>query len=140
MRIEDIISYFLVGLFGYMFLGKPLFDWKKRLSCKNKINGTFIKVSSNHRFGITKIWAEFEYHYNGKNYQGYTVDKLSRRQLKKLVPGETYPLYINSDHPNTCRCTKRIIMFEDLFLFFFGALMFLGAIIMLLNGLFSYFS
>lgn len=140
MRKEDILGYFILGAFGYMLLGKPLYDWKKRLCCKEILNGTFIKISSDHRFGITNIWAEFEYRYNEKNYQGYSVDKLSRRQLKKFVPGETYPLYINPNRPQSCRCTKRIIMLEDLFLFLFGGFMLLGAVLLFFSNLFSYFS
>lgn len=140
MRKVDILGYLFSIAFGFLFFSIGLSRWKDRLSCKDKINATFIKISSDHSFGTTKIWAEFEYRYNGKNYTGHTLDNLSRRELKKFVSGKTYPIYINPNSPKNCRCTKRTLVLEDLILVIFGGFMFFGIILLFLSNLFSYFS
>ena len=140
MRKEDILTYFVTGAFCFPFFFISVSTCKDRLSCKDRINGTFIEISSDHRFGVTKIWAVFDYQYNGKKYHGYAIDRLTGRTQKKLIPGEVYPLYINPENPKCFRCTKRIVMFQEVVLFLLGGFGFFGSILVLLQNLFSYFS
>jgi len=140
MRKEDIIGYFVTAAFCFPFFLTSVSTCKDRLSCKDRINGTFIEILLDNSFGVTKTWAVFEYQYNGKKYHGYAIDRLSGRTQKKLIPGEVYPLYINPKKPGWFRCTKRIVMFQEVVLFLLGGFGFFGSILVLLQNLFSYFS
>jgi len=122
MRIEYIISYLAAGSMGLCFFLTSV------STCKDPINGTFIEISLDNSFGVTKTWAIFEYQYNGKKYHGYAIDRLSGRTQKKLIPGEVYPLYIDPKNPRCFRCTKRIVMFQEIVLFFTGFSILLGVI------------
>ena len=143
MMIGHIIFFFtFIGL-GIFPLYASISSWKKRLSCKDKINGTFIKIVHERLHSNSHLRAEWEYYYNGKKYHEYAVDplyELSRKYEKKFIPGETYPLYINPEHPKFCRCTKRIVTLGDLLLFLEGSLVCVVVILGSIGQLISYFS
>lgn len=140
MRKEDIIGFLIIGTIGFFLFYMGISSWKTKLSCKEKIIGTFLKRSADHSFGITKVYLVFEYQYAGKKFETSAIENnLSKRRYKEFIPGETYPLYINPHRPKTLRCTKKILDVNDSFMVFFGGFMFFGAILLFLKNLFFYF-
>lgn len=138
--LSEIISYILaVLIFGtYFWIGVS--RTLDRYRCQDKTTGTCIDAHFYTIHNITHSYARFEYVYNNKKYNQLAIDRLTTRQMKKLIPGNTYTLYVNPKKPSSFRCTKTVIRLEDTILITAFGLLFLGFLCLNIKNLLDFFN
>lgn len=137
--LVKIIQWILAIAFSYMLFRIGSLRLWERYCCREPVNGTCMKVHCYTLHGITHTYAEFEYFYNGKKLKHRAIDRLSGRQMKRLIPGESYTIYVNSKNPVEFRCMKSIVKMDDLLMALIGGLMLFGGILMFLQMLVNQF-
>lgn len=119
--------------FGVLCLWIGIGNWKERLSCKEEIQGVFLSCdvlgSGNHIYTC----AKFEYTYNGRKIQQYTLERLSRKERKEFQKGETYTVYVDPQNPKIVRCTTKVFCFHDFFLVILGSFFTVASLFILLG-------
>lgn len=121
--IPEIIGYVLVALLPGLIFVALLIAYIKMRQCTEIVQGKCIKIS---KFSSTSpsysVYYEikFSYHYNGKKYEQWSMERL-KKMPENFTEGETYSLYINPHKPQYNRCTKKIMsIFEGIVLIFMG--------------------
>lgn len=130
-----IYSMIPLMLFGILCLWIGMGNWRERLSCKEEIQGVFLGCDvlgfGNHIYTS----AKFEYTYNGRKIEQYTLERLSQKRRMEFQKGKTYTLYVNPKNPKIARCTTEVFCFQDFFLVILGSFFTFGSFFTLIGEL-----
>ena len=91
--------------------------WDKK-KCAVIINGVCMKNFAGSTGGSRVVMRhiKFEYSYQGELYTGYALDdNIVKNGGKRFVVGESYPLYINPNKPQSFRCGTKVYYLREIF-------------------------
>ena len=125
---EDLEILLFMGVLGMFLFLLGMNDIYSVLRCKQKIEAVYCGCNSYPgRYGITSYAPVFEYVCGGTVYHEQTTQNVSKRVLKNMTEGESYPIYINSKYPGVY-VLKRKIRFTTVIVFILAFMFLMVAI------------
>jgi hypothetical protein len=127
---------------GFIFLVvfKVKYDlWQEKKLCTKEVYGKLSKKEEYKDFNNNICyWLTFSYQYEGKDYENYVIDKVTKKQSLEFNDKTNYKLYLNLNNPDKIRLDRKILSAEDICTLLFSGFMLVGIALLLIQWCMKY--
>ena len=122
-----IIVYCLAFVIFLMLFLNKYNIFMEKIGCKKKAKGIVTKIEEYTDFLKGKCcWIMFKYTYEGKKYENYIIDIVSKKEANKFSKDKECNILVNPENPDKIRFDRFIVTAEEATIMLFSFVMVAG--------------